>query len=107
MRRVAALCAGGRSIADIVAVTGWSERTVHRRCLVAFGYGAKTLERVLRFRRATALIGLGRPPAEVATLLGYADQAHLSRDVKEFSGRSPATFRPGRARAGTRPGVEA
>lgn len=60
MRRVAAMCAGGRSVADIVSVTGWSERTLHRRCLAGFGYGVKTLERVLRFRRATGMIGSGQ-----------------------------------------------
>ena len=93
MRQVSMMCARGRSVADIVSATGWSERTLHRRCLTAFGYGAKTLERVLRFRRATAMIASGRALADVAAQLGYADQAHLSRAVKEFSGRSPATFR--------------
>ena len=33
---------------------------VHRRCLAAFGYGPATLRRVLRFRRAAALLAGGR-----------------------------------------------
>ncbi len=94
IRQVALGCARARPVPEIVAATGWSERTLHRHCLTSFGYGAKTLTRVLRFRRATALIGAGVPLADAAARCGYADQPHLSREVREFAGRSPATFAP-------------
>jgi len=48
------------------------------------------LRRVLRFRRAVALLRAGVAPAEVAARAGYADQPHLSRDVRAFAGVSPA-----------------
>ena len=64
-------------------------RSVHRRCLAAFGYGPATLRRVLRFRRAAALLRAGASPAEVAAASGYADQPHLSRETRALAGVSP------------------
>ena len=72
---------------------GWTTRTLHRRCLTAFGYGPSVLRRVLRFRRAVALLRAGVAPAEVAARAGYADQPHLSRDVRAFAGVSPLGWR--------------
>jgi AraC-like DNA-binding protein len=51
-----------------------------------FGYGAKTLGRVLRMQRALALARGGVRPADAAARAGYADQSHLARDVKEMAG---------------------
>jgi len=70
---------------------GMSERTLRRLCLDAFGYGFKTLNRVLRFQR---FMGLGTQSfkgslAEVAARAGYADQAHMTREVQRMSGISP------------------
>ncbi|WP_253769383.1 helix-turn-helix domain-containing protein [Goodfellowiella coeruleoviolacea] len=74
-----------RAVADQL---GLSERQLHRRCLAAFGYGPKTLHRVLRFHGALDLARAGVPFADVAATAGYADQAHLSREVKALSGIS-------------------
>ncbi|WP_174531163.1 helix-turn-helix domain-containing protein, partial [Micromonospora maritima] len=60
-----------------------------RRSLALFGYGPKTLARILRMRRALDLAHAGAPLAEVAARTGYADQAHLTRDVREFAGMPP------------------
>ncbi|RJQ83336.1 AraC family transcriptional regulator [Pseudonocardiaceae bacterium YIM PH 21723] len=73
------------TMADRLGIT---ERTLHRRCTQAFGYGYRTLHRILRFRRALQLAESGRPLAEVAAGTGYADQAHFSRDTRTFSGLS-------------------
>lgn len=71
----------------------WSERTLRRRCQEAFGYGPKTLERILRFQRFLRLLSSGRAPLSVLAIeAGYADQAHLSREVRRLSGRSPSTL---------------
>jgi AraC-like DNA-binding protein len=66
-----------------------SERTLRRHCLVAFGYGPKTLERILRFRRALRLVQHGMSVASVAHMSGYADQAHLSREFQRLAGATP------------------
>ncbi|MFC8429051.1 DUF6597 domain-containing transcriptional factor [Streptomyces sp. NPDC057253] len=65
---------------------GLGARQLHRRSLVAFGYGPKTLARILRLRRALVLARAGVPYAETAARSGFADQAHLARDVRELAG---------------------
>jgi AraC-like DNA-binding protein len=76
----------GRTVRCAADRSGLSERQLHRRCLPLFGYGPKTLGRVLRFDRALALARAGRPYAEVAVDAGYPDQAHLSREVHALAG---------------------
>ncbi|MFJ4713922.1 helix-turn-helix domain-containing protein [Streptomyces sp. NPDC088785] len=76
----------GASVARTARLTGLGPRHLHRRSLAAFGYGPKTLARVLRLQRALALARAGVPFAETAVRAGYTDQAHLSRDVKELTG---------------------
>ncbi|MEY9965505.1 AraC-like DNA-binding protein [Streptacidiphilus sp. MAP12-16] len=76
----------GCRIADLAGEVGLSERQLRRRCLDAFGYGPKTLARVLRLERALAAARGGLPFALVAALAGYADQAHLAREVRALAG---------------------
>jgi AraC-like DNA-binding protein len=79
------------SVTDIADRLGVSERTLRCRCHHVFGYGPKTLERILRFQRFLTLtrrvneIGMASCGAEA----GYADQAHLSREVRDLCGLSP------------------
>lgn len=83
---VPALVTGGESVREMAGRLGLSERQLRRRSLAAFGYGPKTLQRILRFQRALRLFRAGRPAAEVAYEAGYADQAHLSHEVRELAG---------------------
>jgi AraC-like DNA-binding protein len=76
----------GRPVAAVADEVGLSQRQLLRRSLTAFGYGPKTLARVLRMDRALSLAARGVPAAEVAASVGYADQAHLSREVKALAG---------------------
>ncbi|MGC5020008.1 helix-turn-helix domain-containing protein [Micromonospora sp. DT47] len=87
--RVAALLAAGATVTATAAEVGLGPRALHRRSQALFGYGPKTLARILRMRRAVALAGTGVPLAEVAVRAGYADQAHLTRDVRELAGVPP------------------
>ncbi|MEU1969324.1 helix-turn-helix domain-containing protein [Micromonospora sediminicola] len=87
--RVAARLAAGATVAATAAEVGLGARALHRRSLALFGYGPKTLARILRMRRALDLAHAGAPLAEVAARIGYADQAHLTRDVREFAGVPP------------------
>jgi AraC-like DNA-binding protein len=79
----------GTSVAAMSARLGISSRQLHRRCLPAFGYGPRHLARVLRFGRALEAIRAGVPLAHVAAGCGYADQAHLSREVRALAGTTP------------------
>ncbi|MFI7213393.1 helix-turn-helix domain-containing protein [Micromonospora maritima] len=87
--RVGARLAAGATVAATAAEVGLGARALHRRSLALFGYGPKTLARILRMRRALDLAHAGAPLAEVAARTGYADQAHLTRDVREFAGVPP------------------
>jgi AraC-like DNA-binding protein len=83
------LLRGTAGVSRLATTIGLSERQLHRRCLDAFGYGAKTLDRVLWMNVALDHARTGLPLADVAVLTGYADQAHLTRDVKALTGLPP------------------
>jgi AraC-like DNA-binding protein len=69
---------------------GMSARQFRRRCLEESGLTPKRLCRVLRFRRSFTLAASRRLSwAAVAAETGYFDQAHLIRDFREFTGRTP------------------
>lgn len=76
----------GRPVAATADELGLGARQLHRRALTAFGYGPKTLARVLRLQRALGLVRQGVPYAETAARAGFADQAHLARDVRQLAG---------------------
>jgi AraC-like DNA-binding protein len=84
--QVAVRAQHGDSVGSIATRVGLSSRQLQRRCAAAFGYGAKTLVRILRMTRALDLARSGTPLADTAATAGYADQAHLSREVKDLAG---------------------
>ena len=79
-----------------------SQRQLRRRFDESVGYGPKTMQRILRFRRVVDYLTGPMPVADLADLafrLGYADQAHLTRETTRLAGLPPAalakTFQPG------------
>jgi AraC-like DNA-binding protein len=80
------LARAGRSVAAVASDCGLSPRQLQRRSNAAFGYGPKTLARIFRMQRAIALARRGSPFASVSAETGYADQAHLSREVRAMAG---------------------
>jgi AraC-like DNA-binding protein len=84
---------------EVAAEIGLSLRQLRRRCHDAVGYGPKTLQRVLRFRRFVSWIderprgGAGAGDlAALAAYAGYADQAHLTRECRALAGLTPAAL---------------
>ncbi|NYI05629.1 helix-turn-helix transcriptional regulator [Allostreptomyces psammosilenae] len=102
-RLVAARLREGGTVERAAAAVGLSRRQLHRRCLDAFGYGPKTLARVLRLDRALRLARSGMPLATVAATAGYADQPHLARDVKDLTGVPLSSLCPRGPRGPERP----
>jgi len=76
----------GTPVADVARDAALSERQLLRRCQLAVGYGPKTLARIVRFRRALALARTEERLADVASSVGYADQAHLAREARVLGG---------------------
>jgi AraC-like DNA-binding protein len=89
--------------AAVAKELGVSERHLRRRFLASVGYGPKTLQRVLRFRRFLTQLELAGGDADLARVAaecGFADQAHLTRECSRLAGLSPAAI--ARERAGAR-----
>ncbi|MGX1773603.1 DUF6597 domain-containing transcriptional factor [Nocardia brasiliensis] len=86
LRQVVSALDAGWSVGATAAAVGLNARLLHRRSLAAFGYGPKTLARVLRLQRALAQARAGVSFAATAVGAGYADQAHLAREVRDLTG---------------------
>lgn len=84
----------GSRVDRLADALGISDRQLRRRFHRSVGYGPKTLDRVLRFRRfvaqAAAVAAGDGDLARIAAELGYADQAHMTRDCVRLSGHPPA-----------------
>jgi AraC-like DNA-binding protein len=84
----------GSRVDQLADALGISERQLRRRFHAAVGYAPKTLDRVLRFRRlvsqAQAVSDGEIDLARLAADLGYADQAHMTRDCVRLTGMPPA-----------------
>ena len=79
---------------------GVSSRQLHRRFLAAVGYGPKLFHSVVRFQRLLNLLGPRESPrslAHAAADAGYADQAHMTREVQRFAGVTPTRLLPSAA----------
>jgi AraC-like DNA-binding protein len=83
----------GSRVKELGTALGISERQLRRRFHTAVGYGPKTLDRVLRFQRFASAARSGHLNGDLARIaadLGYADQAHMTRECVELSGMPPA-----------------
>ncbi|HEX4323620.1 MAG TPA: helix-turn-helix transcriptional regulator [Gaiellaceae bacterium] len=75
---------------------GWSPRRLIDRFRDHVGLPPKAVARVIRFNRAVTALSSGTPRiAEVAAACGYADQAHLARDVRALGGITPGELARG------------
>ncbi|MFG3505384.1 DUF6597 domain-containing transcriptional factor [Streptomyces sp. NPDC047821] len=92
IRAVVARLGAGWTVARAADAVGLGARQLHRRSLDAFGYGPKTLARVLRLQRALALVRAGAPPARAAAEAGCADQAHLAREMRALGGTTLSAY---------------
>ena len=79
------------SVAELSRTLAIGERALRRRFDRAIGYGPKKLDRIIRFRRFLHQAGSRRETslAETAFEVGYADQAHLTRECRRLSGLTP------------------
>ncbi|HKD06410.1 MAG TPA: helix-turn-helix domain-containing protein [Bryobacteraceae bacterium] len=85
------------NLEEIASQAGLSARQFRRRCLEESGLTPKYLCRILRFRRAYNEAFANPDWADIAALSGYFDQAHLIRDFREFTGRTPMAVFSNRA----------
>jgi AraC-like DNA-binding protein len=80
-------------VAQVCAEFGLSERTLQRLVRRRLGLTPKWLIQRRRLQEAAERLRGGGPSlAEVAALLGYADQPHFSRDFARVTGMTPGAF---------------
>lgn len=84
---------GGLPISLVADEVGWSRHHLNTQFHAEFGIGPKDAARVLRYDRARRMISAGDLKiADIAAICGFADQAHLNRDFKSFTGTSPTMW---------------
>ena len=66
-----------------------SPRSVQRHFLYATGVTQGSIRQIERARYATVLLQRGISISDVVDQAGYADQAHLTRSLKYFIGKTP------------------
>jgi AraC-like DNA-binding protein len=88
---------GGRVTIDRLSRhLGIRTRRLERRFRVQVGIAPKKLCRIARFQGFLGTLREGEPRlAAAAVRCGYTDQAHLTRDFRDFAGLTPAAFREG------------
>lgn len=87
---------GGLRIGDLEKSTGLSTRQLERRFARHLGIFPKTISRVIRFRGVAAAAHPDPPDwVTLAGDFGFADQPHLVREFKTFSGLTPTDYLSG------------
>ncbi|MEC9402698.1 MAG: helix-turn-helix domain-containing protein, partial [Pseudomonadota bacterium] len=92
---------------DVIVALTLPQSTVERASKQA-GVSVRTLQRrfreqglpppeywrlLARARRAAGLLATEVPLVEIAAVCGFSDQAHMTRDLRRWFGRSPAQLR--------------
>ncbi len=81
---------GDVPIAELRAETGLSKTRLATAFREQIGVPPKLFARIVRFRRALALVESGASPlADVALVAGYYDQPHFNAEFRELSGLTP------------------
>ncbi|QHV98675.1 helix-turn-helix domain-containing protein [Spirosoma endbachense] len=85
---------GTMPVSQVAAAAHATVRTLERNFKQSSGYTVKDVSGLMRFEQVRNQLWL-YPDANLAGLaheMGYADQSHLSREFKRYSGISPAAF---------------
>ena len=88
------------TVSTMAAASGLGVRAFGRRFMASVGLSPRTFGRVVRLGRAVARLAETSSGSDAALALeaGYADQAHLCRDLRVFLGMTPSEYRASRAR---------
>ncbi|HEU5419132.1 MAG TPA: helix-turn-helix domain-containing protein [Streptosporangiaceae bacterium] len=94
-------------VGQLAGEVGWSHKHLIARFSREAGLRPKTAARLIRFDRVWRHLDreAGRPDwAQLAAEAGYADQAHLIRDFRQFTGTTPGGYQARARPAGTAAG---
>jgi AraC-like DNA-binding protein len=94
-RALAAQGADIARVAELQRASGYSPKHFIALFRGAVGLNPKLYYRIRRFAAAARSLAAGGALGDIAAAAGYADQAHLTRDFREFAGVTPTAYRPG------------
>lgn len=83
---------GTTTLADVAAAVGASPTHLVRSFTARFGLPPHAYLVGRRVDEARRLLLAGRPPAEVAAMTGFHDQAHLTRQFRRHVGTTPGRY---------------
>lgn len=80
-------------LAAWASAMGLAPATVSRGFRIAYGTTPRRYRAELRARRAWAALATGEPLSSIAFTCGFADQAHMTRAVRDLTGAPPSAWR--------------
>ena len=83
---------GAYSVEDVAHLLNVSSRHLRRMLVETVGLAPKAFQRAIRLQRFVTAADGGAPLAAAAASAGYADQSHLTREVRRLSGLTPASL---------------
>ncbi|WP_232667744.1 helix-turn-helix domain-containing protein [Pseudonocardia sp. TRM90224] len=83
---------GQRRIGELATEAGWSRKRLWSRFTAQTGVTPKRAAMIVRLAPAIDAIVAGTAVVDVAVRFGYADQSHLTRDLRELAGYTPAAL---------------
>ncbi|MHA7987161.1 helix-turn-helix domain-containing protein [Rathayibacter sp. CAU 1779] len=83
---------GSVRVGALATEVGWSRKRLWSRFGTQTGLTPKGAGRLIRFDQAVHRLARGSAAVMVAAEIGYADQSHLSREVADFTGSTPAAI---------------
>jgi AraC-like DNA-binding protein len=85
--------AGPISLDSVARAAGVSKFHLERSFVAKVGVPVWEFVKQVRVRRAMTALRRGQRPAEIATQVGFSDQAHMTRVFKELFGFTPGQYR--------------
>ena len=83
---------GTSTIAEIAREVGWSHKHLITKFKQQVGVAPRLAARLLRLSRVWRHIKTGQSWARIAAESGYADQSHLVREFRQFTGTTPGAL---------------
>jgi AraC-like DNA-binding protein len=81
-------------VAEVQRASGYSPRHFIALFRSAVGLNPKHYYRIRRFNSTVRSMAAGGCLGDIAAAAGYSDQAHLTREFREFAGVAPTQYRP-------------
>ncbi len=83
------------AVQSLAIKTGYTERHIERKFVTAIGLSPKKFAGIVRLHAFLKQLRAGAPGASLTSLAyetGYADQSHLIKEFRKYTGLTPTTY---------------